>query len=113
MVPLAEIADKMPNIAEIWLSFGSLSLPFLAIAAIHRWSALAVMPFAAAFSVSLAFDAYHEAHVGPFNDAIRQELGGAWVATSFASALLPTGLVGLVAALKWSRTSTSDSNEPA
>ena len=77
MIVLAEIAkSKIPSISEIWIFF---------------------YPSGSSAKCTLE---------GSFSAAARQELRGAWIVSSFASAWMPTEIVLLVTAFKWRGTIT-------
>jgi len=102
MPVLAEISDKMPAIADMWVWMAVLSIPVVLIAMTHRWTAVVMLPVAGALSALFFRGAYHEAcFEGSFSQAVWLEMGDTWVAHSLASSLLPAVLVLLVALLKW------------
>lgn len=102
MLFLAEISDKMPSIPQMWLIAMVRALPFVAIAAIHRWAACVSLLLALVFFGRLTYDAYHEAYLDAgLREAVWSELGGVWVFHSLAAFIMPVILVTAITFLKW------------
>lgn len=90
---LAEIADKMPTITNLWELHFVLATGLVFIAVIHRKLAIA----AAIFSLIFPLGACHEAFFdGYFTECIWGELGRVWIVNSVSSSLLPLILVTIV-----------------
>lgn len=97
---LAEIADKMPTVAEVWVLFGGLGLVLGGVTFFRRSAAFVTIPVAAVIGAFSAYVTYHEAYLeDPFRDAVWRELGATWVVSCFASAAVPFVAVVSVAVL--------------
>ncbi len=100
---VAEIADKMAGVFQLWLVQVFWSLPFLlgAFRVKGKAGSLVVICLAGGFSAVLAYGAVVEAFgAGSFSVAVRRELGAGWIAHSVSSAFLPLVLAAIVVALR-------------
>ncbi len=100
---VAEIAEKMGTVPQLWMFQVLWSVPFLAGAFWVRGKAgsLVVVCLAGGFSAILAYGAASEAFgASSFSEGVRREMGGKWIAHSIASAFLPLVLSALVVALR-------------
>ena len=94
---LAEIADKMATIPQMWgimIVFSALiSIPCF----IHKRVAFIMLAIGAFFSIVLAYASYQDAFTEPyFSEAVQNELGTIWIANSFASSLCPFVFTGFI-----------------
>lgn len=100
---LAEIADKLGTVSQLWLFQGLLSVPFLVGAFLVRGKAgsLIAVCLAGGFSAIIAYGAAADAfEQSSFSEAIRRELGGDWITHSITSAFLPLVLTAVVVVLR-------------
>jgi hypothetical protein len=100
---LAEMADKMETVPQLWLFQGLLSVPFLVGAFLVRGKAgsLVTVCLAGGFSAIIAYGEATEAFgQSSYSQAIRREMGGEWIAHSIASPFLPLVLTAVVVSLR-------------
>lgn len=100
---LAEIADKMFTVSQMWLFGIFLSIPFMVLAFRVRGKAggMVSVCLAGLFSGFLGYKAVDEAfHEGFFSEAIMEELGSEWIAHSIASSFVPLILTAIVVVLR-------------
>ena len=95
----AEVSDKMPTIAELWIQ-GAIIGAALFFAA--RWKVwLAVISLTVAVLLAYgAYDLVNDPYIGP---AIRAEQGARYVAAAYGSGIIPVGAVILGLCLAYRR----------
>jgi hypothetical protein len=82
---LAEIVDKEPTLATLWLVASVLSVASFLACRSRRWPALIAVPLIAVWAFALISE-LHSADVGP---AIVHELGRSYVIQSYIAAFVP------------------------
>lgn len=100
---LAEIADKMLTVSQMWWFGVFLSVPFLVVAFRVRNKAGGLLSVCLAGGLSgfLGYARVDEAfHEGSFSRAIMEELGSGWVAHSVAASFVPLILTTIVVVLR-------------
>jgi hypothetical protein len=95
MTMLAEIADKMPTVAGMWITFITIAVVMAGLAMWHRWAKIAMVVLAAAIAVAMSLMTYSQVELeGTFSEAIRDELSRWWIVSAYV-----TGCVPLIAVL--------------
>ncbi|XAM01421.1 hypothetical protein OT109_08500 [Phycisphaeraceae bacterium D3-23] len=111
MLVLAEIADKMPTVGEMWLVPFLLACPLAALALHRGWLRWVALVLAGCLSFLFLDMAYDTAYNDPFCDVVWSELGRGWVLHSFNSSAAPLLFVLLVILFRrfvWTRSLIRD-----
>lgn len=80
----AEVSDKMPSIAQLWLQGGLLAALMFGFGRLRVWTAVIAIVLACFLAIG-SYDMVNDEHVGR---AIRAEQGSPYVAAAYGSASL-------------------------
>ncbi len=103
---LAEIADKMPSVAELWNREVSLAAMLVVLSLSNRVVAVCCLAVATLNFWLCLGQAYFEPG---FSDSIHRELGPLWVNHSLAGSVLPIALVLIALLVRHPKTKTLES----
>jgi hypothetical protein len=94
---LAEIADKMATIPQMWLYWGLAGIVLVTLGVVHRRIAIVMFIAGVIVSIFLAWFAYEEAFLAPdLSRSIKEELGSIWIVHSLVSSFCPAIFTGIV-----------------